>query len=85
MTDKARKESDLMDNRFGTTRIHMAELDREIETIRLERLIEAARPDRPSWPRRARAGFGRGLISLGGALVGEPSGSARTAGNSGPI
>ena len=72
-----------MDNRFGATRIHMAELDREIEAIRLERLIEATRPDRPSWPRRARAGFGRGLISLGGALVGERRGSARIAGPNG--
>ena len=54
-----------------TVRIRHEELDREIESIRTERLINATSPSRPALPTRARAGLGRGLISLGTALVGR--------------
>ena len=72
-----------MDGLLGATQIHIDELDREVESIRTERLLRDAAGARPSLPRRARAGLGRGLISLGDALVGEtrrPSQSAQTNG-----
>ena len=68
MTDK---ENYLMDGLLGATQLHIEELDREIETIRTERLLQAAAPPRPALPQRARAGIGRRLIWLGVALVGE--------------
>jgi hypothetical protein len=64
---------------FNATQIHIDELDREIESIRIERLIRDAAVGRPSLPRRARAGLGRSLISLGDALVGEARSTSRTA------
>jgi hypothetical protein len=74
------QEFNPMDTKFSATQLHIDELDREIEGIRTERLLHSAAGDRPSLGRRARAGVGRGLISLGVALVGEGRGqSARTA------
>jgi len=69
-----------MNGQLDATRLHIEELDREIETIRTEQFLHAAMPDRPALPGRAKASIGRGLISLGVALVGEVRGqSARTA------
>jgi hypothetical protein len=76
-----------MNDTFDAARIHQAELDREIETLRTERLIQAAAGSRPGLTGRARAGIGRGLISLGTSLVGAtdrtPSARARTASTGG--
>jgi hypothetical protein len=70
-----------MDTLLGATQIHIDELDREIESIRTERLLRAAGPEREPFRRRARASLGRGLISLGVALGGETQARvARTAG-----
>jgi hypothetical protein len=67
MSDK----ENTMDALLGATQIHIDELDREIESIRTERLLRAAEPKREPIRRRARASLGRGLISLGVALGGE--------------
>lgn len=60
-----------MNDQNHAVRLRHAELDHEIETIRRERLIRAASPAAPGLPARARAGIGRGLISLGTSLVGR--------------
>jgi hypothetical protein len=73
------REIDHMNGQLDATRLHIEELDREIETIRTERLLQAARPERPALPGRARASIGRGLISLGVALGGETQGRAARA------
>jgi hypothetical protein len=70
------REMDSMNGQLDATRLHIEELDREIETIRTERFLQAAAPDRPALPRRAKARIGRGLISLGVALGGEMHGRA---------
>ena len=61
-----------------TVRIRQDELDREIDAIRIERLINATAPSRPALPVRARTGLGRRLISLGTALVGRAESAAAT-------
>jgi hypothetical protein len=63
-----------MNENFSAAQIHIDELDREIETIRTERLLRATSPTEPSKAQRAKAGVGRGLISLGVALVGDGHG-----------
>jgi hypothetical protein len=68
-----------MNDTLDGGRIRRDELDREIETIRTERLIRAATPDQPGLPSRARAGLGRRLISVGTALLGSSERAARTA------
>jgi hypothetical protein len=68
------KEMNTMDALLGATKIHIDELDREIETIRTERMLKDASPPRAGLPSRARAGLGRGLIALGVALGGDPAG-----------
>lgn len=65
-----------MNDQFDSAQIHREELDREIDAIRTERLIQAAAPARPGLPTRARAGLGRGLISLGTSLVGTADAAA---------
>jgi hypothetical protein len=76
------KETIAMDALLGATELHIAELDREIESIRTERLLRAATPARPPLQQRARTSVGRRLISLGQALVGDsrarPARTART-------
>jgi hypothetical protein len=52
------------------TRIHRADLDREIESIRTERLLAAAEPH-PGLVDRARRRAGTALISAGRSLVGS--------------
>ena len=75
-----------MNQQAETVRMRHEELDREIESIRAERMINATTPSRPALPTRARAGLGRGLISLGTALVGrgEPASSTSSQRAGGP-
>ena len=57
-----------------STRIHRADLDREIETLRTERLLDRGATHRGGFIERTRRGMGRVLIATGTALVGrEPS------------
>lgn len=80
------KEMNSMDGRLNATQLHIEELDREIATIRMERLLRAAAPDGPGLPRRALAGVGRRLIQVGVAFVGETQArSGQTARTNGPI
>ena len=60
-----------MNDTFDFARLHQEELGREIEAIQTERLVRSATPVRLGLPARARAGLGRGLISLGTSLVGR--------------
>jgi hypothetical protein len=76
------KEIEPMSGYPGAAQLHINELDREIEAIRIEQLLSAAHPHRRRRTARARAAVGRTLIALGVALVGETRGHAtRTAGN----
>ena len=52
-----------------TSQLHRADLDREIETIRLERAL--ATESGPSIVERARRSAGRALIAAGEAVSGE--------------
>lgn len=56
------------DHRF--TDLHRADLDREIDTIRLEH-VAARDADRHGLLERARRGTGRALIAAGSALIGR--------------
>jgi hypothetical protein len=60
-----------MNQQRETVRMRQDELDREIESIRAERLMNASGPTQPNVATRARAGLGRRLIALGNALVGR--------------
>lgn len=62
----------------SATTLHRADLDREIESIRTERLLAADRPHRDGIVERARRGTGRILIAAGTALVGRDVGAFRT-------
>jgi hypothetical protein len=53
------------------TRIHRADLDREIESLRTERLLAASSPTSQSVVDRARRRTGNALIAAGRALGGE--------------
>ena len=57
------------------SRIHRAELDREIDVLRIERILAAEVPDHPGILGRARRRTGRALIAAGRSLAG-PEGSA---------
>ncbi|HLO36698.1 MAG TPA: hypothetical protein VK194_11470 [Candidatus Deferrimicrobium sp.] len=61
-----------------TTGIHRADLDREIDTIRNERLLAANRRPRTGIVGRARRGAGRALIAAGTALIGRERANLRT-------
>ena len=61
-----------------TTDLHRADLDREIETIRNERLIATHGGHPTGLVGRARRRTGRVLIAAGTALVGRESASLRT-------
>jgi hypothetical protein len=57
-----------------STDIHRADLDREIDAIRLERLLAIDGPSQAGIVGRARQGAGRVLIAAGTALLGgEPA------------
>jgi len=58
--------------------IHRADLDREIETIRIERLIPADPTHNDGIVHRTRRGTGRALIAAGTALLGREATSLRT-------
>jgi hypothetical protein len=64
-----------------STRIHRAELDREIDGLRIERLLAADPSGRPGVLARARRRTGKALIAAGRALAGpdRPSLGARRA------
>ncbi len=60
------------------TTLRRADLDREIESIRTERLLGADRPRGNGVVDRARRSAGRILIAAGTALVGRDAGAFRT-------
>ena len=53
-----------------TARLHQAELDREIDGLRTERILAGGRPPAPGPLGRARRRTGRILIAAGQALAG---------------
>lgn len=61
----------------SATTIHRNDLDREIDSIRTERLLAAEGPTREGIVERARRGTGRLLIAAGTALVGRDGGAFR--------
>ncbi|HSL32208.1 MAG TPA: hypothetical protein VK871_01085 [Candidatus Limnocylindrales bacterium] len=71
-----------MNDPFEAATIHRRELDREIESIRTERLLRtsgpASGPTGPGAVGRARSGLGRGLISLGIAVLGSAESAHRS-------
>jgi len=60
-----------------TSTIHQAELDREIEMIRNERLL-ATGAHETGWVDRTRRAVGRVLIAAGTTLIGTDRGQLRT-------
>jgi hypothetical protein len=60
-----------------STDIHRADLDREIDAIRLERLLALDGPPQAGIVGRARHGAGRVLIAAGMALLGREAGALR--------
>ena len=61
-----------------TTRLHQAELDREIDGLRTERILAADRPRTLGFLGRARRRTGRALIAAGHFLVGTDVRSLET-------
>ena len=61
-----------------TTDLHRADLDRQIDGIRNERLLAADGNRRDGIIQRVRRGTGRTLIAAGIALVGREAASLRT-------
>jgi hypothetical protein len=57
----------------ATTRLHQADLDREIDGLRTERILAGDRPPAPGLLGRARRRAGRMLIVVGQALAGAES------------
>ena len=51
-----------MNATFDGARIHQQELDREIESLRTERFLNAQAPSRPGPMARGLASVGRGMI-----------------------
>ncbi len=60
-----------------STDLHLADLDREIDTLRNERIL-AAGDRRPGLVERTRRGTGRALIAAGTALIGREAANLRT-------
>jgi len=58
-----------MNATFDGARIHQQDLDREIESIRTEKFLNAQVPSRPGPMARGLASVGRGMISVGTALA----------------
>jgi hypothetical protein len=73
----------IMNHLFDAASIHRTELEREIETLRSERLVAAAAqrragPEPPDGPiGRLRLAVGRGLVAAGTALAGRRAGISR--------
>jgi hypothetical protein len=59
-----------MNDSYDAARLRREELDRQIESIRTERFLDATIARSPGLPSRARTRVGRGLISIGTALLG---------------
>ena len=53
------------------TQLHRADLDRDIEAFRTERLLAAATAPREGVTHRARRRLGAALIAMGTALAGQ--------------
>jgi hypothetical protein len=58
-----------MNATFDGAAIHRQDLDREIESLRTEKFLNAQAPHRPGPVSRGLASVGRGMISLGTALA----------------
>ena len=71
-----------MNDNYDAARLRREELDRQIESIRTERFLAATTAPSPGLPDRARTTLGRGLISLGTALLGAPKAGTPAAGRS---
>ena len=65
-----------MNARFDGARIHQQELDREIETLSMERMLSSHSPRQPGPVSRGLASVGRGMISVGTALASRVDGPA---------
>jgi hypothetical protein len=74
---EATKEINGMTHDHRSTGIHQAELDREIDAIRNERLL-ASTTDHAGWSERARHAAGGILIAAGKALIGHQPSRLRT-------
>lgn len=59
-----------MNDGYDAARLRREELDRQIESIRTERFLAATTAPSPGLPNRARTSLGRGLVSLGTAILG---------------
>ena len=68
---------------FDGPRIHQQELDREIDSLRTEKLINSRAPDRPGPVSRGLAWVGRGMVSVGTSLANRVDGPARRSAESG--
>jgi hypothetical protein len=65
-----------MNATFDGARIHQQELDREIDSIRAERMLSSRSPRRPGPVARSLATVGRGMVSVGTALASRVDGPA---------
>jgi hypothetical protein len=65
-------------NEYDAATIHRQELDREIDSIRTERLLRSKGPPGQNMAGRARSGIGRGLIALGEAVLGPAEATSRS-------
>jgi hypothetical protein len=73
-----------MNATFDGARIHQQDLDREIESIRTEKFLNAQAPSRPGPMARGLASVGRGMISVGTALASRVDAApARSTGSGG--
>jgi hypothetical protein len=75
-----------MNESFDAARLRREDLDHEIESVRIERLLHAMDPRHAGVATRARAALGRAFVSLGTAMIGgagAASAAARSAGSVG--
>jgi len=63
---------------FDGARIHQQELDREIDSLYTERMLNSHSPRQPGPVSRGLATVGRGMISVGTALASRVDGPAAT-------
>jgi hypothetical protein len=68
---------------FDGARIHQQELDREIDTLRTEKLLNSRAPHRPGPVARCLASVGRGMVSVGTALASRDAPAQQSAGSGG--
>lgn len=76
-----------MNESFDAARLRREDLDHEIESVRIERLLHATDAPRAGVATRARAALGHAFVTLGTALIGgagAASAAARSAGSGGP-